>query len=517
MTRRLLIMFMTSAAMALQAEIAVPTHAAPSTGTRPDSAGFAAAEAPPPAKQPFEPCIILENGDRLHGYLAEATPDIIHWRHKDSPEPITFSNKSAARVDLIPSGPRLDNTLASVTLTNGDAFPCASLEMDTDKAVVETAFAGRLAINRRMIDEIRPTKTASERIVYELGGDSSGWKGEKNDGRRRGSQFNISDGVIELRAGGASVGRDVGLPDMAEVTFNLDGLSSNASFCVILYANTAIRYQGDAYLISISPYNLGFQICNNQGSMGEPGDGSSISRILKGKRRCGVTILMNKKKRSFHILVNGQYVSHWTPSKEIDGGRIIGFANDSQGKMKVSRLRINRWNGESHEQGAAADPGMDTLTLSNGDKISGSLLSVKNGVVAFKTEFADFAVPLERCASMRTADAQRIVPAMCEADVKAVISDESSITLRLKSINVGKLAGSAEAFGDTVLIDMKFITGIVFHPLWLQKLKEEQEKERKRRNANIEEPDDDDDEDAGEEEGNDAPDEDGHEEPEAKG
>ncbi len=454
------------------------------------------AEAPPAA--PFEPLAVFMNNDRLHGALDHAEQGTIFWRHKDSRTPLTFSAKGLRHVLLGRPAPADTSAAALVVLTNGDVLPCQSLSLDTDRIVVSTAFAGKLSINRHMLAEMRPTKAVNERIVYELGDDATGWKCDENMGRGMKDRATAAKGVIELRQGG-SLAKDIGLPEMAAIDFDLAGLGMNSNLCIFFYSETIARYRGNAYAIGISPNYLSFQTFTHQGNRGESGGNTSISKLLKGKAKCHVTLLTDKKNRAFRLLVNGSQAGQWNASKDIgDSGGILGFANDSQGKFRISNLRVTKWNGEQIDAKPLPEAECDSITLGNGDKISGALTAVSEaGIVTMKTDFADFTIPLDRCVSLRTAGSTRWTPRRDADDVRVLLDGSACVTLKLSAISDNAVAGSSEAFGDTK-VDLATIRRILFNIHTMPPFKEELEKEAKKKNADPNLPDDQDEEDNGE-------------------
>ena len=440
-----------------------------------------------PAVEPF---ISFENKDRLHGSLDHATAETIFWRHKDSKEPITFSTREVREVSFsaVPS-PRKE-PLVIVTLTNGDVLPCQAMELDAERLAIETSCAGKMTVNRHMLAEIRPIKAVNEKIIYDLASSPDGWKSE--DGRNRGGdgkkRHPVSNGVIELRQG-SSLAKDVGLPEMAAIDFDLAGLGMNSNVTIYFYSEAFARYRGDAYGIGLSPHYLSFQTFSNQGNNSERGGESNIAKILKNKTKCHVTLLADRKNRSFRLLVNGMQAGQWNAVKDIDGGTILGFANDSQGTIRIAKLLVSRWNGEEFDAKPAVDPDSDSVILGNGDKISGTLVSICNGALTMKTDFASFTISLDRCVAVRTAGAARWTPRLNAADVKVFLGDSAWVTVKLSDIQNGRLVGSGEAFGAATL-DLAMVRRILFKPHRMMSYKEEQARAAKKKQANDNQADD---------------------------
>jgi hypothetical protein len=94
--------------------------------------------------------------------------------------------------------------------------------------------------------------------------------------------------------------------------------------------------------------------------------------------------------------------------------------------------------------------------LSNQDKISGRLLSIRDGTMEFGTEFATMQVPLERVAAIATAGEGRTEAARRPTDVRAVFGRKGSITLTVSQWDDRQVVGESAGLGIVKVVPWAF-------------------------------------------------------------
>ena len=91
--------------------------------------------------------------------------------------------------------------------------------------------------------------------------------------------------------------------------------------------------------------------------------------------------------------------------------------------------------------------------------MSGSVVSIKNGVVKLKTSFAEMPVPLKNVTQMSFSSENQERARRNSGDVKAYFAGGSQLTFELKSIKDNKIHASSENFGTSTL-DLNVFIGL---------------------------------------------------------
>lgn len=116
------------------------------------------------------------NGDSLHGLLAGIDQNgQLKWDHPDVEGETVFKLENLKTIAL---GGHQDVSggegFAHVRLTNDDTFSGTIVEMTEDQLILNTWYAGRMAIERPMLKSISPGVTRSS-YVYEGPDGLDGW------------------------------------------------------------------------------------------------------------------------------------------------------------------------------------------------------------------------------------------------------------------------------------------------------------------------------------------------------
>ena len=179
----------------------------------------------------------FRNGDLLLGSLESIRSDkSLVWRRPDVSQPIELSgtNLSEARFffERNPASPATNG--CRIHLNNGDAIEGTLVQIDSLNITLETSFAGPMVFPRRVVVEVESLPREGRAIFSGLTG-LEGWTmgkvtlpaaGESGDWRYTNGAFYATRS--------ASIARDLKLPDVARIEFDL-AWKSTLQAAVALY------------------------------------------------------------------------------------------------------------------------------------------------------------------------------------------------------------------------------------------------------------------------------------------
>lgn len=414
----------------------------------------------------YSDLIRLMNGDTLHGNLLSIDPQRgVRWRTPDAQGEIAFKPERVARIVL----PRKNapSTISSnqcvIQLSNGDELLGGLVMVDTERVQLQTDYAGLLTFPRSRVAGFRMVK-GSTGAIYEGPVGMEGWRS-----RNTRSNWRYQDGSL-IATGNGSIGRDLKLPPMARLEFDL-AWRGQLQFLIGLYTDSTEEYASNSYLLQMQPGYIYMQRMRRNGGSSHLGQAEYPGLHQKSKVR--VEILANKEARTLALLLDGTLVKQWKDNMDWGGsGTGIIFANQNIGTVRISNIRLTEWDGTIQEQSQSpVKTQRDILELSNKDKISGTLLSLKDGVVAFETAFAKMDIPMDRVNYVDFASEKLEKPPKNPAEVRAVFAERGVVTLLVDRWDGLQLAAKSSNFGEA-----RFKT-TAFHQLYFNW---EQQKEEAR-------------------------------------
>jgi hypothetical protein len=181
-----------------------------------------------------------------------------------------------------------------------------------------------------------------------------------------------------------------------------------------------------------------------------------------------VEIHASVKSGKIALLINGRAVETWSDPDLARGkfGKCLHFVSTSTLPMRVSDIRIARWDGVL-DPSAAPEPGMmrqfgmldqpapppadkpakDRMELANGDNLPGEVIAIHDGLIELKTPLGEIKLPVSR---LRSLALKPVEPERCKrynGDIRGWFPDGSSIVFRLEACGEGTLTGFSQNFG----------------------------------------------------------------------
>ena len=98
---------------------------------------------------------------------------------------------------------------------------------------------------------------------------------------------------------------------------------------------------------------------------------------------------LSKADRQVALFLDGALIKNWIDPNGFAGqGTGVRFVNNSSpgGAVKISNLRVSKWNGVLDDASAEIpDPSHDVVLLDSGAKISGAVASIADGRISLLT------------------------------------------------------------------------------------------------------------------------------------
>jgi hypothetical protein len=386
--------------------------------------------------------------DLISGKLISLEPDkFLIWSHPDTEKTIEFKYANLREISISGKHPNPPANTANIKLTNGDIIKGGIISLDSQNLIVKTWYAGELKIARKMLKEIVPSTVSS--WIYEGPNNIKEWTLEN---QKEGKNVKVVNKTLVI-PGNTSAGRDMQLPDLAKIEFDMS-FAPNSNVNIFLYSDQIARHQGNSYIMNISSGYIYMQRYSKNGVSNNIGQGEC--RKLTEKRQTHFVILVNKKQKSFTIIVNGTMMQQMADSNnEFCGkGTIMSFYNsNSSTPLKIKNLVVSKWDGRLPSTVADTEESKtDNILFSNEDKVTGKLKSINDGQITFETEFASLAIPLERAKIIRISSEGAQLAKRNANDIRLFFNNDEYLTADLLKIADGKITAKSENFGSAELL-----------------------------------------------------------------
>jgi hypothetical protein len=437
----------------------ISSHAAltidvpPPSGPRPPSINVpppvrGGATNAPAATVKTEDVLKFKNADTLHGALVSANPDDgVRWSRDDAKSAINFTLANISEVQFANvTSSRLGGPRAVARLTNGDSLHGEIVALTKDVLKLQTWYAGELAIKRPMIASLEPG-LGTVSVLYAGPTALAEWQ-QRAAGSGRGWTFKKGALVAAGGSGGMTIGRDVKLPDMANIECDVAWMGY-VNFYMLFYAeNFENYYNSDCYALQISSGTVYLQRCQRNSGMNNVEQYVNVESLQR-KNKAHIALKVNKTKKTVALFIDGSMIKQWTDRADFTGkGTGIGFVTQGQ-PTRVSNIVVSEWDGKLDiDTVGSGKPGEeDFVRLVNGDKLSGQLDTIANGQLHFATSYAKLDIPLARVAEIVMASKTAEKPRRQANDLRAFFVDGGRLTIALDKLSPETLSGGSECFG----------------------------------------------------------------------
>jgi hypothetical protein len=258
----------------------------------------------------------------------------------------------------------------------------------------------------------------------------------------------------------ASIARDVKLPDVATIEFDL---AWNGFFhlAIALYTshlqpvNLSLKDSepdfGGFYSLQFNTYYANLIPIKKLEPLRYLGQASL--QTLNQKNSTHVDIRVNKQKQTIALLVDGVLIKEWVDSEGFAGsGTAVRFVHQGQGSVRLNHLKIAEWDGQYEEKNAATlELAQDIARLRNGDKVTGKLEEIRDGKVTIAGSDPKLVIPMLRVRALEMASPIASPATIQSNAVRAFFPNGSSIKFQLENWGTNEITGSTPELGKLVL------------------------------------------------------------------
>ncbi len=425
-------------------------------------ASSAPAQLPPvssPASNAAPDSLLFRNGDLLYGQLlAIDPPDAVQWRHPDAAQPIEFKPDSIAQIDFpAPKNSTApSNNACRLLLANGDSLEGGLVSCDREAVALQTWYAGRLSIPRASLQSlvfIRRSPALFDGITG-LDGWTQAVSAAPVAAPGESGQWTYRNGAF-YAGNTASIARDLKLPDVAEIQFDL-AWKGALNLAVALYTDS-LR---PIYLLNKEqgPDFGGFYSLRMDNAIYRNIDLWPIKKkerlhglgqlpfpSLNNEDRLHVALRVSKAQHKIALSLDGTLVKEWVDPDGFAGeGTGMRFVQNPGGVIKLSNLRITHWDGIFEEPAADST---DVCWFENGQKIAGAIESISNGKIGLRPPNRPLEIPLAEVKAIAFAHRQTSPPQTQAATVRATFAQGGDLTFILETWRPDEMIIRSADFG----------------------------------------------------------------------
>ncbi|MEO6034227.1 MAG: hypothetical protein ABIQ35_03130 [Verrucomicrobiota bacterium] len=421
----------------------------------------------PTAGVPEKSSELLEllDGSTLHGKLRQIDSDKgLSWIYADAKQPIEFKpeNLGAIRFPVPEITAAADtSSTCQFRFVNGDEFFGTLLALNETDLELQTWFSGKLKTPRGRLRSIR-FQAKGAAAIYEGPTSRDGWQFGRNPNS---VGWEYRDGAFIGNSAG-TLGRDLKLPDASRIEFDLSWVAPfNLLFSIYTPVTDGFNYNTSCYMYYLTPGNISLQRISAGNGSTTLGRSEPIPAML-AKKKVHLEFRANKEENFLEVLVDGTPANQWTDSAGWagKGSGVLLFAQMEGAGLKVSNIKVYEWDGKPGAEIATNTvSGEDQLYLVNRDKVSGKVLSLRDGKLQIATKGAALDVPLPRVTQIFFSSEMTNSVAPNPWEIQALVAGGGTISFALKNWNSETVSGQNKTFGK-ISLNSHSIRQIRFNP-----------------------------------------------------
>ena len=439
-----------------------------------------------PSKNPrraiMEEHLLTRSGETFRGkFLGYDPAQGLKWAHPDFlPKVIHFLPNRVSllnfKVGPLPNHAKHHN--CQIELSNGDTIAGDLVRMENEKLILNTWYAGELAINTAHIKSLKPG-FSSAKVFFEGPKNTKNWtfNNGQNGGlplrmipqlpleqqrqlkeraaqAAKGPTWKLTDGVFESTTSNSMVGRQMKeMPARSSTEFDVEWTGSLNLYVNFLTDSLTSYSMCNGYCLRLTQsyiYLYRYNFNNNAGRGGRVGNNVRVNLAsLQGNAH--IALKMDAKKKTIALFINDILIQKWEnlgdfPSDE--NGLL--FTSRTTSRMKLSHIRVTDWNGNLPEANAKAksEPKNDYVLLNNADHITGELTSIADGKLQLKSDFGEMAIGLEKIGVIhRATERVKAIPTTTGM-ARAIFKGGGSMAMNITGWKDGKVTATSPIFGE---------------------------------------------------------------------
>jgi hypothetical protein len=412
----------------------------------------------PPARD----SLIFRNGDLLFGALDSIDPKQgIFWRHSDVGDLIEFKPDNIAEIQFSQRSAAIRGAgeLARLQLHSGDELEGSIATFNNEEVILETWYAGQIAIPRDWVKLIVPVPPEGSTVFHGLTG-LDGWTVGAVSAVGDAGQWHYRNGAF-YATNAASIARDLNLPEVAIIEFDLawQGLLNLAIALYTDYLQPINLGNKEAepdfcgfYSLQLNSFSANVVVVKKDDPLRYLGQVSVPGFNQKNNAR--IQLRASKPNRSVSLLVDGKLVKQWIDTEGFAGeGTCIRLVNQHQqgqpSRIRLSNLHVAEWDGQFEDTPPAQfSHKQDLAKLRNGDRVSGHVETVKDGKLVISMEKSRLEIPINRVTQIEMAASNLDPVAPGNNSIRAFFRRGGAVTFQLERWENDKVLGMSPSLGQ---------------------------------------------------------------------
>ncbi|MGC8744081.1 MAG: hypothetical protein ACP5T0_09400 [Verrucomicrobiia bacterium] len=361
-----------------------------------------------------------------------------------------------------------------IRLVNDDTFTANFSVLENDVVTADTWFCGKVKIPRSRIKSITPSAGAG--LIYDGPRSLDGWTVYNPGffanviiaGGRQGmvpvqqqpqSPWFYTNNAFYNNGQGA-IGRYFQLPEKTSIDFDLEW-RGNLALSVFFCSETLAPYTGRSYMMLFTYRGAYLHRRGTPTGITVLGQTEILEFAKNTKAR--VSIKVDKEQKNIALFINGIFQKVWKDEGDFIGdGNGILFNQQSSARIKISNIKISRWDGGVESADSVDSKSTnDVVRLANKDIIEGRVSAISNQILNIKTGYGSLDIPLERVIRIEFATLNKQVAD--ENLVRGYLSDFGTISFKIEEISRDKIIGFLPDTGRLVFSPSSF-TMLQFKP-----------------------------------------------------
>jgi len=365
------------------------------------------------------------------------------------------------------------------------------LHLDDKTVTLETAYAGELTLNRLMVKSLDIYSQPPS--FYNGPNGPDGWVTSGNSDIEDNWTFNDRSMTSKGRNG---IARKLEFPDRSIIKFTAKWKTSPYFRVLFLSDDGDTDYPSVSYSLNVQSSYLSLYRSAIRGQRSDLVS-ESINNLRETQEAVFTIYLDRSKDGTSAIYIGKDRIGTWTGMDDTkDMGDWLHFVPQQSRPMNFSNISISQWDGvlpkSSDDTPANSENEFgdelqgQKITLANGDVVIGEIQLIENDFVLASTEFGDVRIPLNRMSAIDLDDVEldeegtsvkdedgnpisiKEEPRMWGEDIRAWFHDGGSITIRMATIEDGKIKGSSQVFGEAEF-DLNAFSRLEFN-IWRRQL-----------------------------------------------
>jgi hypothetical protein len=408
--------------------------------------------------------IRFTNGDMLYGKLISiGAKHDIRWQHPDSPQPIEFKSTNISQIDFSHTNgaTQAETNNCKVGFINNDALKGTLVGCDRDSLLLDTPYAGRMQLSRAMLETlvmVPPVQPAS----FQGPTGAEGWTHGKSIAVPIGEsgQWTYRNGAFYATKA-ASVARDLHLPDVAQIEFDLVwkntlhmaiALYTDSLQPVPLASKEAGPDFGGFYSFQVNSSYMDMMPVKKRDPLKMLG--AIAVPALMQRTRAHFDLRASKPDHKIALLINGVLVKEWIDPDGFAGqGTGMRFVHQGQGSVKLSNITIRPWNGQLEQPTPPqAQRPTDSVRLADGSHVNGRIDRIENGSVVVVNGTSTTQVPLSQLRQIDFANQNSSKTLTNALPVKLLLNQGLTISGRLENWSSSAVTIESPDFGKAEIL-----------------------------------------------------------------